>query len=413
MSELHPTTPTPAPSPSATKRTPEPRLSRFARRRRDALDRAAHAMHDGLVAQVTRGERPRTTTRTGTGLLVLSVLVLAVFVAAVVLLVVLTFAPKNVWGWLGIALAWAVVVAVAPRPGGVEARLLSPDEFPLTHAFVGEVAEAVGTGAPHGIGVTTQFTAFVVQTGWRRRPVLVIGLPVWTTLTDDERVALLAHELGHLRGNDTALAHVVDLAHGILRRLATLLTPLPSDAYSDFADYALGIERSQASMNAAGAGILRVVSAPATVLLLWFERLAAVDGQRREYLADLHAAQIAGTAANVRLLLTMENIPGLHTLAGSAVRRREDPFAVLEQVRERPSPTGQQVAAARRRAREQDLRWDASHPRDDLRLAFVEAVGSERSLPRSQAAEGSDRELAGLRPELARQLAHELSDTYY
>jgi Zn-dependent protease with chaperone function len=241
----------------------------------------------------------------------------------------------------------------------------------------------------------------------------VIGLPVWTMLTDDERAALLAHELGHLRGSDTALAHVVDLAHGLLLRLATLLTPLPSDAYSDFADYRFEIAASQATMNAAGAGILRVVSAPATGLLLWFERLAAVDGQRREYVADLSAAEVAGTAASVRLLLTMENIPGLHTLAGAAVRRREDPFAALEQVRERPAPTGRQVAAARQRAREHDLRWDASHPRDDLRLSLVETVAAERSLPRTAAEKGADRELAGLRPELAREFAHELTDPWY
>jgi Zn-dependent protease with chaperone function len=423
VSELHPTTPTPPPAPRRppshaltdppAERAREPRLSWFARRRREALDRAASTMHDRLEAQVMRGERPRATTGTGTALLVLSVVVLGVFAAAVVLLVVLTFAPKNVWGWLGVALAWVVVVAVAPRPGRVEARELPPDEFPLTHAFVGEVAAAVGTSTPHGLGVTTEFTAFVAQPGLRRRPVLVIGLPVWTMLTDDERVALLAHELGHLRGSDTALAHLVDLAHGILLRLATLLTPLPGDSYSDFADYRLGVGESQATMNAAGAGILRAVSAPATGLLLLFERLAAVDGQRREYLADLRAAEIAGTAANVRLLLTMENLPGLHTLAGAAVRRREDPFAALEQVRERPAPTGQQVAAARARAREQDLRWDASHPRDDLRLALVEAVAAKRSLPRTAAEAGSDRELAGLRHEMARELGHQLTDTYY
>ena len=39
-------------------------------------------------------------------------------------------------------------------------------------------------------------------------------------------------------------------------------------------------------------------------------------------------------------------IPGIHTLAGAAARRREDPFDALAQVRDRPQLTARQVAAA-------------------------------------------------------------------
>ena len=386
-------------------------MSWFARRRVAALDRASARVHSGLLGQVTRGGRPAASTGTSGGVAAISVLVLVAYVAAVVLLVVATLAPKNVIGWFFVVLAWLVVIAIAPRPNHLgDVRLLPVEHFPSTHRYVAVVAEAVGTRTPDIIAVSTEFNASVTRVGWGRRQALVVGLPFWTLLTDDERLALLGHELGHLRGRDTTLNHLAGLAHGILRRAATILTPLPADAYSDFVDYRHAA--SEALMNTAASLVLRLLSAPPTLLLLLFERLAAVDSQRREYLADLRAAEIAGTPATVRLLVTLGNVPGLHTLAAAGVRRRQDPFAVLESVRRRPDPTSEQVAAARRRAGEQDLRWDASHPRDDLRLSLVEARAAHRTLPASDLQHAADLELTGLRAELRRAFGDELTETY-
>ena len=194
----------------------------------------------------------------------------------------------------------------------------------------------------------------------------------------------------------------------MLERLATLITPLPADAYSalDRSDVDDGGWGGTATMNAMGSGLLRLLSLPALALLLAFERLAAADRQRREYRADLRAADVAGTAAVVRLLLTVMNTSGLHTVAGSAARRREDPFAALEQVRTRPAPTTSDIAAARARAQAADLRWDDSHPRDDLRIEVVEArpVTPDRATleARRRLVTSADGELSTLRPGLSR-----------
>jgi hypothetical protein len=82
-------------------------------------------------------------------------------------------------------------------------------------------------------------------------------------------------------------------------------------------------------------------------------------------------------------------------------------------VRERPAPTSAQLAAARQRAREQDLRWDASHPRDDLRMSLVEARPAGRNLAGTDVERGADAELAALRPELARSFADDLTDSHH
>ncbi|MBC9823989.1 M48 family metallopeptidase [Terrabacter sp. MAHUQ-38] len=341
MSELPPTSPSPATTAPPRKQAGQSRLSWFARRRVAALDAASARVHGGLLAQVSRGERPSGSTGTSGGVLALSVLVLVVYAVAVVLLVVATFASKNVVGWIGVVLGWLVVVAIAPRPNRLgDVRRLDATEHPSIHRHVAAVAEAVGTPAPEVVAVSTEFNAGVARIGWGRRQALVIGLPLWTLLTEDERLALLAHEMGHLRGRDTTVGHVAWTAHGVLRRFATLLTPLPSDAYSDFADYRLEIAASEATMNALAAFLLRIVSTPAILLLLLFERLAAVSSQRREYLADLRAAEVAGTRAVVRLLITTENLAGLHTLAGRGCAAPRGPVRRARGGARAPGPDG-------------------------------------------------------------------------
>ena len=113
-----------------------------------------------------------------------------------------------------------------------DATELEPAQFPATHRLVRDLATAVGAPPPTAVHVDTDFGAGVVSTGWTLRPTLVVGLPLWTCLTDDERIALLCHELGHLQARDTGRAALVGHAHAVLERLATLMTPLPGDAYS-------------------------------------------------------------------------------------------------------------------------------------------------------------------------------------
>ena len=414
MSEQHPGH-LPGPSPRADAAAEVAQVSWFGRRQRAYVDRAARRAHDDVVAHGAGSSRHATSAT----LVGFSVVVLLGLVASVVFLLWATVQPKGLWGWVGVVVGWVVVVAVLPRPQQVtDAELLPAEEFPHTHRLVTALADDVGARPPASIHVDLDFSAHVVSTGWRLRPALVIGLPCWTYLTDDERIALLAHELGHLAARDTLRAVLVGQAHAVLERLATLITPLPADAYSalDRSDVDDGGWGGTATMNAMGSGVLRLLSLPALALLLAFERLAAADRQRREYRADLRAADVAGTAAVVRLLLTVMNTSGLHTVAGSAARRREDPFAALEQVRTRPEPITSDIAAARARAQAADLRWDDSHPRDDLRIEVVEArpVTADRATleARRRLVTSADGELSTLRPGLSRELAHDLLETW-
>lgn len=341
-----------------------------------------------------------------------STLVLALAVVAVVALVWATLSPKGFWGWVGVVLGWVVVYELAPRPDHLDGVVLEPESAPAVHRMVAALSEAVGVRPPRVVTVDTSFNAYVTQAGWAHRSALVIGLPLWTVLKDDQRVALLGHELGHLRGRDTVTGVITSAAHGIAERVTLLLTPLSRGAYSDFEEYDDVMEHSQGFMNRIGRMILHVVALPLLGVVRVLDRLALADSHHREFAADLRAAQVAGTAASVGALAIGMNLPGIHAVANAAVRRQEDAFAALDAVRRRPAPSAADVERLHLLAAGEQRRWDSSHPTDARRLQLLKVAPVPPAWPPLLDVTTADVELRRLRPNLARQLRDDLIDDW-
>lgn len=345
-----------------------------------------------------------------------SVAVIAVAGAAVALLVWATLSPKGFWGWVGVAIGWLVVFELAPRPYRLDEDVVMLDEesAPATTALVASLASAVGTPVPAVIAVDHDFNAHVAPLGWRGRPVLVIGLPLWSALTDHERLALLGHELGHLRGRDTVVGSITGTARLIAHRVTLLLTPLPADAYTDFADYSVDAALfSNGFFHRVVTVVLTVVTLPLRGMVHLLDRLALAHSHHREFVADLRAARVAGTTAMTDLLTRTMNVDGLRTVANAAVRRNEDPFGPLDAVRTGPRPKPADVERLHAHAAAEERRWDHTHPKDTLRLALVESRPVPAALPPLLDLAGADAELRALRPRLARQLRDDLLEGWY
>lgn len=378
----------------------------LARRLQRHVDRAAQRMHDRLAASPESFRRSPSTI--GTTLMAMAVL--AVEAAAIVGLTWATIAADGWFGYLMVALGWLVVLATLTSPGRVprDVRLLSETDQPWTHRFVRDLAGAVGVPPPTVIGVNTDLNAYAATVGLRRRRVLVIGLPFWTLQTEDERLATLAHELGHFRGRDTARGWLISLARDVLVRSYTLIHPghVTYVSTGDLIVYQIGIGGSPVgSMGFLGRLVDHIQAAlawPLGALVVLFDRLEANSRQHREYLADRRAALVAGSAAMASALRL--DLRGIDTALASAVLRGEDPFDYL---------TGRRSDRGLRRAsisRDEPHRADATHPPDDLRVSLLDAqvVPPAPSGEVRDAMVGADRELAALRPELTRQLTHDL-----
>ena len=86
---------------------------------------------------------------------------------------------------------------------------LSREQFPKLFALIDDVAQRVGTRAPHKVYLADQTTAFISMErrwfGLRREAVMGVGFPMFALLSREELASVLAHEFGHHAGGDLML----------------------------------------------------------------------------------------------------------------------------------------------------------------------------------------------------------------
>lgn len=172
-----------------------------------------------------------------------------------------------------------------PRLGKLSDDRLDRDKYPAIHALVDNVADKMGVNPVSAIIINSEFNASFGQVGWGRQSELTLGLPLWVTLNDDERVAIIAHELAHGANGDPARGFVTGTA---LNTLDEWISFLRQD---DALDHGEMEGLTQAMMRA----VAVVVEAYAYGLAL----LTWNDSQRAEYLADKLACKVCGTEAMV------------------------------------------------------------------------------------------------------------------
>jgi Zn-dependent protease with chaperone function len=337
-----------------------------------------------------------------TSLVLMGAAVAAVAVARFNLLVLLLAALLFGIGWF-----------LRPRLGKLDAdaaRLaVSPEDAPEIHALTGDVARALGVRGPHVIVLQPEFNAWWSVLGWRRRRVLMLGSGLLAVLSPEELVALIGHEIGHARNGDAREGLIVGSAVDGLAELYALMDAGnwgAADGTDPFVDAAAPLAKA----------LQRLASLPVLGLLLALAHLLLGDMRRAEFLADERAAQVAGSAAVVRLherlLLASAYALALQRAAhGAGADGLFVPLrAAFDAVPERER--------ARRRAvaRLEGTRLDATHPPTAMRIAMLEGRPAQ---PAKITLDGGRRarlsaELEALEPKLAAELLdRERSRHYY
>jgi Zn-dependent protease with chaperone function len=299
------------------------------------------------------------------------------------LAVVLVWPGTTSWHLVLGLVCLAFAVLLRPRlpwaPAG--AGLLDPEACPETVALVREIAKAVGSPLPTHLTLSPEFNAYVALTAPRGR-LLCVGAPLWVALTGPERVAVLAHELGHFAHRDTASGLFVGTAHRTLHEWEALVTP--GFRISPAGEYVRDSDRY------AGDSPLDNL----TALFLWplragvvgYRRLLELSlgpaGRRREHYADLAAARAAGTAGAVAALEVLLARTIVDLTANRAAITRTD---LRRAIRERMAAfDGAQRRAVRTGTEAADRRVDDSHPPTVERLRLVESVAPlEPAVPHS------------------------------
>jgi Zn-dependent protease with chaperone function len=265
-------------------------------------------------------------------------------------------------------LAFAMSFAFRPRAGQLpqDVHLVDRDRAPTLYAVLDEIATAVGTRKVTAVAVSAEANLSYLQIGWRFRPVVVIGLPLWTSLGPQERVAVLAHELGHGRHGDAVSGWLVGSAWSVLDGLRETF----SEQHLDRVKREVGYE------DLTGATLLsRMLNSSIGVLvrgIAWLlERLGLRSNQRAEYLADRKAGEIAGSEATVHALQRGLLADASYRAMERALRFPTE-IAPLEAVRRAVNEVpAREIERHVRASRMRETRTDSAHPPTYLRVRLL------------------------------------------
>jgi Zn-dependent protease with chaperone function len=265
--------------------------------------------------------------------------------------------PFIMGGVILLVVAWFL----RPRLGTLPDDCLARSEYPNLFAMTDSIAVQLGVERIERVRISPEFNASMTQIGLARTPVLTIGLLLWVSLTGQERVALIGHELAHRVNHDPARATIIYWGISTLDRWRYLLDPtdqVPQSFFEIIIHFMMGV-------------LGKIVGG----LRMLLASLLYLDSQRAEFLADHLAAKVAGREASVSLLRKLGLGNNLKAVAERVYYGGDNlgrsvigAFrAFVEGVPER------EMERIRRADEKEKSRVDATHPPTVSRIKFIES----------------------------------------
>lgn len=200
---------------------------------------------------------------------------------------------------LGIALI-GLAVMLRPRLGSLKRAVdggWTLREDSAVSALVGRIVDATGAPRPHVIVVDLDWNASAAVVGLRRTRVLRLGVPLLLALNEQHQVAVIGHELGHLKHDDSLRRLMTMPARTVFGRLAGLTTlPPGSNAVDRGLGGVLALLWSVVQL------VMGILSWLFWTLHLGLHLIGAAEQRRAETYADLIAARAAGHRAALESL---------------------------------------------------------------------------------------------------------------
>ncbi len=278
--------------------------------------------------------------------------------ASAVLLVALTWfnTVALFFGIVFLLLAWVL----RPRSYRPQRReVLTQGAQPQLQALVHDVAGRLGAPIPDVLLATNDFNAYVARVGYGRRRCLALGLPLLASLDEQEWVALLGHELGHLANGDERQGRLTGTAMATVAGWCEVLTPThTAEAGWTFSD-------------AVSTWTMWVVSLVPRGLLQAMVHLAWSESQRAEYHADRLAASVAGTEAACGLEQKVLMADSLAFAAHRVVHRKTHRTVLDEMAHMARSLPPRERERLLLLAEQEEPVLDSTHPPEKLRLRML------------------------------------------
>ncbi len=247
---------------------------------------------------------------------------------------------------------------------------VAPEQAPALRGLVRDVASAVGAPEPDVLVLDgDDVNMAVARVGVRGSSVLVIGIPFWLLLTPAMRIAVLAHELGHLTNRDPLRATMTQPATALFESAVEW-----TGGHNPWGQ--LGERLDRDGTDTLSSVVVRLLLAGVNTVFstmqLGIDAVVMPDHRRAEYAADLASRDAAGSVAAVAMLDRLTIIEDLaNGLEHDAVTTGPTGWVALAD-RRQEQLRGQLPVRRQASRRTVDL-W-VTHPPSGSRAALIEAL---------------------------------------
>lgn len=274
------------------------------------------------------------------------------------------------WGKFFFMLGSVVCLVVAwltrPRFGRIQDPILPKEEWPILYKVVNDVASILQAKPVTAITIGYDYNAAFGSAGLRGDKYLRLGLPLFAVLNAQERVALIAHELGHGVNKDTSKGFFIGTAISSLAVWHDMLRP---DAIIEESPNLVDI--MMIPINLILLGMSRIIYGIMYILA----HMLFQDSQRAEYMADYLATTVSGVKAKVSLL-EKNHLGQYYQYVMQRALITKDHTTLFQELRNQfANMPEQEITRIRRIGRMEESRLDATHPPTAYRIEFLEAQG--------------------------------------
>ena len=306
------------------------------------------------------------------------------------------------WGLVCAGLAWVLRPRVLEMPQDI----VPQEHMPTLYRMTSEIARKLDAPPVDAIVVDEEFNAAFGRAGWRGRKVLYVGLPLLAILDDQEKLALIGHELAHSVNGDPRRGFFVGTAVASLVEWYAILHP--GDVFDTHGE-PLGF--LMIPFNVVMLGLAKIVWLAAYALSQFLWR----NSQRAEYLADYLATQVSGTGSMMSMLRKL-HLGRTFTLVVQNIGLSRRQQSLFDELRQRVQTVPPRELERIRRVEQLELsRLDVSHPPTAYRVAFLEAHGVEQPQPLFSASdfEKLEQELAPFEGRIQKKLVDQHAASLY
>ncbi|WP_156969429.1 M48 family metallopeptidase [Jeotgalibacillus campisalis] len=173
--------------------------------------------------------------------------------------------------------------------------ILTREDLPEFFRLIDSITDELGVRKIEGVVLDGEFNASIGRYGWKKRVILRVGLPLYSILSEEEKTALIAHEIGHLANGDLARGFYIGTALNTLGVWYELIDPDGRDE-----EESGDILKIISSLMMKGLAFFPKTYYDLLLYFLYFNK------QEAEYFADYTGARIAGAEPAISLLEKIE-----------------------------------------------------------------------------------------------------------